>query len=178
MTFRHRITLVATAAVAVAVLVASALTYLLVSDQLHRQIDNSLRDTALGVQRGIAGLHQPGRSVVLALPPGVAPDRLRQILGLGHHRPRAPEDRRLGRLLLQTPKTSLGQDRGVLQLLGARGRVLVSPGGGATTLPVDARARKLASSGARSYFSETHIGSDHLRVLTAALPPGTSARAI
>jgi len=178
MTFRHRITLVATAAVAVAVLVASALTYLLVSDQLHRQIDNSLRDTALGVQRGIAGLHQPGRAVVLALPPGVAPGRLRQILGLGHHRPRAPEDRRLGRLLLQTPKTSLGQDRGVLQLLGAHGRVLVSPGGGATTLPVDARARKLASSGARSYFSETHIGSDHLRVLTAALPSGTPARAI
>jgi two-component system sensor histidine kinase MprB len=191
MTFRHRITLVATAAVAVAVLVASALTYLLVSDQLHRQIDNSLRDTALGVQRGIAGLHQPGRLAVLALPPGVAPDRLRQILRLDNRRPRAAEDGRSGRLLLQTPKMSLGQDRGVIQLLGGGGRVLVSPAGSATTLPVDARARKLvgsagsgsagsgsAGSGARGYFSDTHIGSDHLRVLTAALPPGTPARAI
>jgi two-component system, OmpR family, sensor histidine kinase MprB len=206
MTFRHRITLVATAAVAVAVLVASALTYLLVSDQLHRQIDNSLRDTALGVQRGIAGLHQPGRLAVLALPPGVAPDRLRQILRLDNRRPRAAEDGRSGRLLLQTPKMSLGQDRGVIQLLGVGGRVLVSPAGSATTLPVDARARKLVGSGgsgsagsgsagsgsagsgsagsgsvdsgARGYFSDTHIGSDHLRVLTAALPPGTPARAI
>jgi two-component system sensor histidine kinase MprB len=196
MTFRHRITLVATAAVAVAVLVASALTYLLVSDQLHRQIDNSLRDTALGVQRGIAGLHQPGRLAVLALPPGVAPDRLRQILRLDNRRPRSAEDGRSGRLLLQTPKMSLGQDRGVIQLLGVGGRVLVSPAGSATTLPVDARARKLVGSagsgsagsgsagsgsvgsGARGYLSDTHIGSDHLRVLTAALPPGTPARAI
>ncbi len=217
MTFRHRITLVATAAVAVAVLIASALTYLLVSDQLHRQIDNSLRDTALGVQRGIAGLHQPGRPAVLALPPGVAPERLRQILRLDNRRPRAPDDGRSGRLLLQTPKMSLGQDRGVVQLLGAGGRVLVTPAGGATMLPVDARARKLAGSvgsgsgsagrarglglagsgsagsgsagleaagsgsagsGARGYFSDTHIGSDHLRVLTAALPGGTPARAI
>ncbi len=198
MTFRHRITLVATAAVAVAVLIASALTYLLVSDQLHRQIDNSLRDTALGVQRGIAGLHQPGRPAVLALPPGVAPERLRQILRLDNRRPRTADDGRSGRLLLQTPKMSLGQDRGVIQLLGAGGRVLVTPAGGATMLPVDARARKLAGSGsagsgsagseaagsgsvgsgARGYFSETHIGSDHLRVLTAALPAGTPARAI
>ena len=231
MTFRHRITLVATAAVAVAVLVASALTYLLVSNQLHRQIDNSLRDTAVGVQRGIAALHQPGRPAVLALPPGVAPERLRQILRLDNRRPRAVDDGRSGRLLLQTPKMSLGQDRGVVQLLGAGGRVLVTPAGGATMLPVDARARRLAGSagsgsagtgsagsgsagsgsagsgsagsgsagsgsagsgsagleaagsgsagaGARGYFSDTHIGSDHLRVLTAALPGGTLARAI
>ncbi|MCL2770525.1 MAG: hypothetical protein FWD42_10545, partial [Solirubrobacterales bacterium] len=56
MTFRHRITLAATAAVAIAVLVASALTYVLVSNQLHGQIDGSLRDTATAVQRGVAAL--------------------------------------------------------------------------------------------------------------------------
>ena len=176
MTFRHRITLVATAAVAVAVLIASALTYLFVSDQLHRQVDNSLRDTELGVQRSIAALRQPGRTVPLALPPGVAPGGLGQILE--HRHPPAADGRPPGRLLLQTPRTFLGQDRGVFQLLGAGGAVLVAPGGGAATLPVGARARALARAGGHSYFSEIHIGSDHLRVLSAALPPGTPAHAI
>jgi two-component system sensor histidine kinase MprB len=178
MTFRHRITLVATAAVAVAVLIASALTYLFVSDQLHRQIDNSLRDTALAAQRGIVGLRQSGRPGVAVLPPGLGPRRLRQILEPDRRGSRAPQNTRFGSLLLQTPRTSLGQDRGVFQLIGAGGKVLVAPGAGTTTLLVDAGARSLARSGGRSYFSETHIGSDHLRVLTAALPPGTPARAI
>ncbi len=178
MTFRHRITLVATAAVAIAVLIASGLTYVLVSDQLHRQVDNSLRNTAVGVQRSIAGLRAPGRTVPLELPPGVAPGELRQILGLGGRRPRTGDTQRAGRLLLRTPQTLMGQDRGVLQLLGAGGKVIVSPGGGVATLPVDARTVDLARSGGHSYFSEIYIGSDHLRVLSAALPPGTTARGV
>ena len=39
MSFRRRITLVSAAAVAVAVVLASLLTYLLTSDQLHSQVD-------------------------------------------------------------------------------------------------------------------------------------------
>jgi len=46
MSFRARLTLAATAAVAVAVVLASALVYVLVSDRLHSQIDASLRDRA------------------------------------------------------------------------------------------------------------------------------------
>lgn len=182
MTFRQRITLVATAAVAIAVLVASALTYLLVSDQLHRQIDSSLRDTATGVQHGVAALRRPQGTVSLQLPPGVAPEQLRRIFELrfqGHaHGRTRRDDRGFGRLLLSTPSGSLGVDRGVVQLLGAGGSVLISPNTGGSALPVDARARKLAETGGPSYFSETHVGSDHLRVLTAALPPGTPARVI
>lgn len=66
----------------------------------------------------------------------------------------------------------------MLQLLGADGRVLVAPGGDSARLPVDARTRHLEAMGHGSYFSQTRIGSDHLRVLTAALPPGTPARAV
>ena len=179
MTFRHRITLVATAAVAIAVLVASVLTYLLVSDQLHRQIDNSLRETAAGVQRGVTSLRRSNGTVSLLLPPGVAPGQLRRIFELRYHGAAAPrDDRGFGRLLFQTPRGSLGQDRGVVQLLGAGGSVLISPNANSTALPVDASARRLAEEGGSSYFSETHIGADHLRVLTAALPAGTPARVI
>jgi two-component system sensor histidine kinase MprB len=177
MTFRHRITLVATAAVAVAVLVASALTYLLVSDQLHRQIDSSLRDTASGLQRALLA-HRPGAPTVLALPAGVPEGQLRRILLFGAHPDNAARDQRFGRLVLRTPKNSLGQDRGVIQVLSANGQVLVSPEGAAGTLPIDGRARALAIRGGHSYFSETHIGSDHLRVLTVALTGNTPARAV
>jgi two-component system, OmpR family, sensor histidine kinase MprB len=176
MSFRNRITLVATVAVALAVLLASALTYWLVSDQLHRQIDSSLRDTAFGLQRGISGLRHGGRPVALALPAGMTAARLAQILKLGPLPPRG----RFDRLLLRTPGSALGQDRGVLQLLGAGGNVLAGPGGsGGGQLPVGPHARILASTGGASYFfSQTSIGSNHLRVLTAALPPGTPARAV
>ncbi len=44
MSFRRRITLVSAAAVAIAVVLASVLIYLLTSDQLHSQIDSQLRN--------------------------------------------------------------------------------------------------------------------------------------
>jgi two-component system, OmpR family, sensor histidine kinase MprB len=176
MTFRHRITLVATAAVAVAVLIASALTYLFVADQLHRQVDNSLRDTALGLQHGISAGREQGRRISPGPPPGVTTGQLRQFLE--QRRQAARDGSRSGRLLLQTPKGLLGQDRGVFQALGPNGEVLVPPGVGAATLPVNARARRLARSGGSSYLSEIRIGSDHLRVLSIALPAGTPVRAI
>jgi two-component system sensor histidine kinase MprB len=50
--FRARLTLAATAAVAVAVVLASALVYVLVSDRLHSQIDASLRDRAARLTAG------------------------------------------------------------------------------------------------------------------------------
>ena len=44
MSFRRRITLVSAAAVAIAVVLASLLTYVLTSDQLHSQVDTQLRN--------------------------------------------------------------------------------------------------------------------------------------
>lgn len=179
MSFRHRITLAATVAVALAVVSASALAYVLVSGQLHGQIDSSLRDTASGLERGVSLSRQPGNTVALALPPGVPPESLRRVLALGQRSPGAASaDRPPGRLLLRAPRSALGQERGVLQLLGPGGRILVAPVGNSAKLPVDARTRRLVAAGYGSYFSQARIGSDHLRVLTAALPPGTPARAV
>jgi two-component system, OmpR family, sensor histidine kinase MprB len=177
MTFRHRITLVATAAVAIAVLVASGLTYVFVSNQLHGQIDTSLRATATGVQRGVTALQAASARPPLALPPGLAPQVLRRIVRLRSGHPAGLTGGRFGSLL-GAPGSSLGQERGVFQLLGSNGQVLVAPDGGSVTLPVSARAAALARSGGPSYMSDVRLGSDHLRILTATLPAGTPARAI
>ncbi len=50
MSFRRRITLVSAAAVAVAVVLASALTYLLASHQLRKQVDEQLRNRSGGLR--------------------------------------------------------------------------------------------------------------------------------
>src|SRR5580698_852329 len=51
MSFRRRITLVSAAAVAIAVVLASLLVYILTSNQLHSQVDNQLRDHARETER-------------------------------------------------------------------------------------------------------------------------------
>src|SRR5207253_4068516 len=101
---------------------------------------NSLRSTALGVQRAAVALHG-GRAAEPALPPGIAVQAVRRIFDLGRGRAPAQGSERLGRLLLRTPKPVLGQERGVFQLLGAAGKVLVTPGAGLTPLPVNAHTR-------------------------------------
>lgn len=81
MSFRRRITLVSAAAVAVAVVLASALTYLLAAHQLHSQIDSQLRARAQPLPSRfehvpqplvrLAGRHRPFGGI----PPG--PDQVR-----------------------------------------------------------------------------------------------------
>ena len=51
MTFRARLTLAAAAAVALAVVLASAVLYVVVREELLRQVDNSLKDRAVEVSR-------------------------------------------------------------------------------------------------------------------------------
>ena len=55
-----------------------------------------------------------------------------------------------------------------MQYVSSQGAVL-STTTGATRLPVTARTKELASSGAGSYLSDTHVQDVHLRVLTAGL---------
>jgi two-component system sensor histidine kinase MprB len=81
MSFRRRITLLSAAAVAIAVVLASALTYLLASNQLYSQLDSQLRDRA---QPLLSRFERPPRSLSRlgsrrrafgGIPPG--PDQVR-----------------------------------------------------------------------------------------------------
>jgi two-component system sensor histidine kinase MprB len=203
MSFRRRITLVSAAAVAIAVVLASGLTYLLVSQQLRGQIDSQLRTRSEGL-----------RFIARSAPAGLsARDEryLKQVLAhTARHKPLttgAKSSSQLGPLLVP-PATTVGalsntpahssnsaggtnvalprdpfanlsphpdEVRGYQQLINSSGKILFrsSPN---VTLPIDAQARTLAAKGGKSFFGDAYVNGIHLRVLTEALRPGFAAQ--
>ncbi|MGA9874965.1 MAG: HAMP domain-containing sensor histidine kinase [Solirubrobacteraceae bacterium] len=193
--FRRRITLVSATAVAVAVVLASALTYLLVSHQLRGQIDTQLRTRSDGLR------------LIASNAPGGLNSRderyLKQVLAHPgqHDHLRAAGKAGGGLGVLLAPPANVGgsstgnrgaqggsggalprdpfgnisphpnQVRGYQQLIGSSGKILFrsSPN---VTLPVGAAARKLARSGGRSFFSDARVNGIELRILTEAVPSG------
>ena len=147
MSFRRRITLLAAAAVAIAVLLASALTYLLVGHQLRGQVDTQLRNRAHGLPFIASRLES-------------LPEGLHLFSGSGGRNP-------LGGL---SPRPN--QVRGYQQLASASGKVLVRSSSSRVTLPVNAPTRALAARGGRPFFSDARVDGIHLRILAEALRPG------
>ncbi len=151
MSFRRRITLVSAAAVAIAVVLASVLTYLLASHQLRSQVDEQLRNRSGGL-RFIAN---------------AAPDSLRgrdeRFLGAP---PAAPRGNPFDNL---SPHPD--QVRGYQQLIASSGKILFRSSSN-VTLPIDAASRRLAAKGGKPFYRDAHAGGIHLRVLTDALRPG------
>src|SRR5271170_5917377 len=66
MTFRRRITVVSAAAVAIAVVLASVIIYLLTSHQLHSQVDAQLRARGRDAHALLARLNHPGAQTTAA----------------------------------------------------------------------------------------------------------------
>jgi two-component system sensor histidine kinase MprB len=190
MSFQRRITLVSAAAVAVAVVLASALTYLLVSHQLRGQIDSQLRTRSAGLR--LIASNAPG-----ALS---AHDEAYLKRVLAHPgRPRSPTtgDRNgseLGALLAPPANAGGGQGsgssgaalprdpfvnisphpgevRGYQQLINSAGKVLFRSSSN-VTLPIDPQTRTLASKGGHSFFSDARVDGIELRILGEALRPG------
>jgi two-component system sensor histidine kinase MprB len=63
------------------------------------------------------------------------------------------------------PRNPFGDAAGIVQFVSSTGTI-VTADANATRLPVDARTKALAASGAGRYFSDTHAKGVHLRVLT------------
>jgi two-component system sensor histidine kinase MprB len=147
MSLRRRVALLAAAAVAIAVVLASALAYLLVAHQLRGQVDSQLRDrygpfisrfkhdTAEGLAPFLSG--QAARRN----PFGNIPPRPNQV-------------------------------QGYQQLVSSGGSVLFSRGG--VTLPVSAATRALAAKGSGSFFENTYAGGIHLRILVEGIRPAAA----
>jgi two-component system sensor histidine kinase MprB len=156
MSFRRRITLVSAAAVAGAVLVGSALTYVLVGNELRGQIDRSLRGTGRTIQE-----------TAQFLPAGADSDAL-----LRRRKPRLEPAGDFSVFpRLRPPATRPGAEKPVLQAITSTGTVAPIQGpAGAPLIPPDSRALSLAKSGGPSYFSDVHVKGNHLRVLTVSLP--------
>jgi two-component system sensor histidine kinase MprB len=149
MSFRRRITLVSAVAVAVAVVLASGLTYLLTYHQLRGQVDTQLRDRAGGLR-----LIAPGARETIPSFRRNAP-----IL-----RPKSPP------FPLNKLPSHPNQVRGYQQLIDAQGHVLFRSAD--VTLPIDAHTRALAASGGRPFLRDARVKGIHLRILAEPLSAG------
>jgi two-component system, OmpR family, sensor histidine kinase MprB len=189
MSFQRRITLVSAAAVAIAVVLASALTYLLVSHQLRGQIDSQLRTRSDGLR--LIASNAPGAlsahdeaylKRVLAHPGRPRSPATRDGAGLGallappaNAGDLAGARSNGGAALSRDPFANIsphpGEVRGYQQLIDSSGRVLFrsSPN---LTLPIDSRTRALASKGGHSFFSDARVDGIELRILSEAVRPG------
>ena len=153
MSFRRRLTLAGTAAVAVAILLASAVAFAVVRGELRGQVDDSLRSGADDVAGGIVFLRdlEPAQADRIAPAP-------------------APGELPLVQRELVAPPALTGPTR-YAQLVDADGSILSQPGGG-TRLPATAEVRKLARRGHGSFFSDQTVDGVHVRVYSRALGEG------
>jgi two-component system sensor histidine kinase MprB len=147
MSFRRRIALLAAAAVAVAVVLASALTYLLVAHQLRGQVDAQLRDRS----RDLPYLVKREAAEGLPLLPGPL-----------HRDP-------FGNL---SPRPN--QVRGYQQFVDSAGSVVFRSAD--VTLPIGARTRALARRGGRSFYGDARVDGIHLRILAESVGAGLAAQ--
>jgi two-component system sensor histidine kinase MprB len=151
MNFRRRIALMAAAAVAIAVVLASALTYLLVAHQLRGQVDAQLRGRAHGLP-------------LIASQVAHAPEDLPIF-------PRAiPRNLFLG----ISPRPN--QVRGYQQLVNSKGKILRRSGSAQVTLPVSGATLALAAKHGRPVFSDARVNGLHLRILAESVRPGLAVQ--
>jgi two-component system, OmpR family, sensor histidine kinase MprB len=186
MSFRRRIALAAAAAVTIAVVLGSLLTYLLTSNQLHSQVDEQLANRA----------HTAGR-LERYLKPGAVSERAAkresERLGLdlnglsgsdkdtgedakgagasgaeGESLPRyGPAARNLFGKLPPGPD----QVRGYQQVINSAGTIVVRSARD-VSLPVDSATLALAKHGGEPFYRDARVNGLHLRVLAETFGPG------
>jgi two-component system sensor histidine kinase MprB len=148
MSFRRRLLLAGTAAVALAILLALGTAFAVVRAELRGQVDNQLEQLAgrraedVMFTERIAGEAPPLQG------PGATIIRQR---------------------LAQPDQPLSGRSRYVQLVVGDE---VIAPPGGPPQVPVDERTRELAASGEGSFFSDVTLDGVHARVFTNALEHG------
>src|ERR1700686_2593297 len=195
MSFRRRITIVSAAAVAVAVVLASLLTYFLTSDQLHRQVDTQLHNRGREAGRLVKFLRSGGTPApatstldlgdVSTLTSGASDTTstgaATSAAGTGttaaataggkvRHR-RISNTTRGARNLFGHLPPNPDQVRGYQQVVDAHGKILARSAQN-VSLPADAQTRALAAHGGAAFLRDTRLHSVHLRVLAEPFGSG------
>ena len=187
MTLRRRLALLSALAVALTVLLASALVYALVWDRLRGDIDSDLHHQADLVTGRLAQIApatvatQPGPSgtgvsVVgqAGLPP--PPPGLKVVRGNPkklHGKKGAGQSVESGGVFLQraVPTPGPGAPPSLAQLIAPDGTVVTEPDS-QFRIPVTSEDRQLAASGGKASFADVSQGHTELRVLTQPLAAG------
>jgi two-component system, OmpR family, sensor histidine kinase MprB len=160
MTLRRRLALVAAAAVAVAILLASGLVYVVVRGELRGRLDDELR--------------QAGRAAAMARLPLLGPGGAGAAGGGGGGPP--PLSR------LNPPRDALGLQTTYLALVTQDGELIGPPraagASGAPLLPITASTRAVAAGTHGSYFTDASIDDTPVRVWTTGLLPALPGYAL
>lgn len=159
MSLRTRIAGVAGLAVAVAVLLGAALTYVAIRAELRGQVDDALAQRA----QVVAPFEPVGGGQGAGRPPEAAPPPPPGYPGRDHHR-RPPVYELFNR---QAP--AFGGAAGYVQLVLPDGEIAHPPGQPRGTLPASGQARSIAATGSGRRFDDTHASGTHLRVLTVGI---------
>jgi two-component system sensor histidine kinase MprB len=175
--------MVSATAVAIAVVLASAVTYVLVSDLLHDQVDSQLVQRAQGVRHHIqVGPGSPPRPVdeatermnraLALLLPRSSPSERSQLLRLQRALSGELERTRPSATTQHDPFRNAppGPDQmeGYQQLVNSAGQIVYrarSAEPSSPTLPVSARTRALASKGGASFFRDARVDGIDMRIL-------------
>ncbi len=191
MSFRRRIAIVSAAAVAIAVVLASLLVYVLTADQLRSQVDNQLRDHAHETARlkrlfaaaNIKVNKDGSASIVITAPKDFAIEakeaegEINPKAGESQHHHGLATREAYGPTVLENgdrPGSLFGklpanpqQVRGYQQVVESDGRVIARSVPN-VTLPVDPRTIALARSGGEPFYRDAAVAGVHMRVLAAA----------
>jgi two-component system sensor histidine kinase MprB len=160
MTFRRRLALVSATAVAVTVILASAIVYVVVRQQLRDQVDSGLVELAAGASVAAVPAPIPRGGVAPPIPVRARGDRTL---------------RSRSRLSPVLPDTPLGTPAAYSQLIDAQGRAYRPPGESGS-LPVSEAARQVAAGEGDSFFADAEVDGTQVRVYTAQLGPGQAVQ--
>jgi two-component system, OmpR family, sensor histidine kinase MprB len=149
MSFRRRLTLASTGAVAVAILLALGIAFAVVSSELRAGVDNSLQRVAATAGKDVTATSIGAGQV------GVAPD---------------PNEVPLIQKRLAAPDKPLASKGRYIQVV--TGGKVIAPAGAPPQLPADERTRAIAKSGEGSFFSNIQLDGAQTRVFTRAVEPG------
>ena len=188
MSFRRRITIVSAAAVAIAVVLAAILTYVLTSEQLHNHVDMQLRAKAAAAARRLHTLEASGRGGLAFQRRAKLRAEVEKALGAalpaghpsasaGHPSASAGGARKAGSRTAGSPTRHLfgalqptpDEVRGYQQIVDSSGRIVERAPVGGVVLPVEARTRALAAHGGEPFLRDVDVHGMHLRVLAAPL---------
>jgi two-component system, OmpR family, sensor histidine kinase MprB len=189
---RRRLALLSGLAVALTVLLASALVYTLVRDRLRSDIDHDLRNQAervtqrftagpLQLQGGVGAVQVPGTGTGAPIglgfpvpppgsPPSGAADKVTTApAGKGRKKARVERGEQYALALPPEP----GGPEALAQLISSDGAVVPGPTS-SIRIPVSNADRSLAATGGQTRIEDATAGETDLRVLTQPLSNGTA----
>jgi two-component system, OmpR family, sensor histidine kinase MprB len=149
MSFRRRLTLASTGAVALAILLALGIAFAVVSSELRAGVDDSLQRVAATAAKNVAVAPMGGDVATV----GQAADNLPAI-----RKKLAASDK---------PLEAKGR---YVQLV--TGDSVIAPAGAPPQLPADEKTRDIAKAGNGSFFSNITLDGARTRVFTRAVEPG------